>query len=154
MKKSILLLLFCLCFIGTLSARNRKMFTLRGNAQYLSTQPNSLEDTCPGKDIFSPFVCSSKQSDGFSCFDIYQVEGDPIPVERYTLLEETITIQNNTAEPACNFEGELTCANFLTNLKYNLDFSWFITNFPSSSFPQWRSVPPDGRDPKVLITHN
>lgn len=154
MRKSIFLLLFCLGCTPILTAKSPKMLTLRGEAQYLSTQQTAVEDTCPGQDIFSSFSCSSKQPNGFSCFDVYQVQGDPIPAERYTLLDETVSTQNNTAEPACNFEGELTCANFLTGLKYNLDFSWFITNFPSSSFPQcaqtytctriacWRQLPP------------
>lgn len=154
MRKIFPTLLCFLCAACTLPTQGTKMFTARGQAQYLSTQSSSLQDTCPGNDVFSSFSCSSKQADGFSCFDVYQVEGDPIPAERYTLLQETITTQDNTAEPTCNFEGELTCANFLANLKYNLDFSWFITNFPSSSFPQcsqtytctriacWRPLPP------------
>lgn len=158
MKKSIPLLLICSCLACALPTKSPNVLTLRGEAQYLSTQQTSLKDTCPGNDIFASFSCSSKQPNGFSCFDVYQVEGDPILTERYTLLEETITTQNNTAEPACNFEGELTCSNFLTSLKYNLDFSWFITNFPSSSFPQcdktytctrvacWRQLSPNGAE--------
>ena len=94
-----------------------------------------MEDTCPGQDIFTQFTCTKDQAPGFSCFDVYQMQGDPIDKDRYTLLDQTLTTEQTTAEPLCTFK-ELTCENFLKTLKYNLDFSWFITNFPSSSFPQ------------------
>lgn len=156
MKKTIFLLILCTSTAFALTVNPRKMVTLRGEAQYLSTQQTEVEDTCPGNDIFASFSCSSQQPNGFSCFDVYEVKGSPLPAQRYTLLDESVSTQNNTAEPACNFDGELTCQNFLESLKYNLDFSWFITNFPSSSFPQcaqtysctriacWRTLPPTG----------
>ena len=110
--------------------------TVRAQAQYLSTDALKVSDTCPGNDIVNPFTCTKEQPAGFSCFDVYRVQGDPMETERYTLLDQTLSNQETTAEPKCNFTGELTCANFLKDLKYNLDFSWFITNFPSSSFPE------------------
>ena len=113
-----------------------KPHTVRGQAQYLSTDALAVSDTCPGNDIINSFSCTKDQPAGFTCFDVYRVQGDPIDSQRYTLLDETVSTQETTAEPKCNFTGELTCANFLKDLKYNLDFSWFITNFPSSSFPQ------------------
>ena len=131
-----------------------KINTLRTPAQYLSVDKEQVKDTCPGADIRGAFSCTKKQDNGFSCFDVYEVEGDPPPSQRYTLLDENTSAQMNTAEPTCNFDGELNCTNFLASLKYNLDFSWFITNFPSSSFPQcqqtytctriacWRPLPP------------
>lgn len=116
--------------------KDYKPYTQRAAAQYLSTDMLKVTDTCPGADVLAPFTCAQSQAPGFTCFDVYRVEGDPIDKERYTLLDQSISTQDNTAEPKCNFTGELTCDNFLQHLKYNLDFSWFITNFPSSSFPQ------------------
>ncbi len=113
-----------------------KPLTVRAQAQYLSTDALSVTDTCPGADILHPFTCTKEQAPGFTCFDVYRVEGDPIDKERYTLLDQALSTEDTTAEPKCNFTGELTCENFLQALKYNLDFSWFITNFPSSSFPE------------------
>ena len=118
-----------------LAAAPYKPATLRGQAQYLSTSAAGVEDTCPGQDIFTPFTCTKQEKPGYSCFDVYQVQGDPVDQERYTLLDQTITTENTSAEPLCTFT-QLTCENFLAALKYNLDFSWFIANFPSSSFPQ------------------
>ena len=110
--------------------------TVRQTPQYLSTDPALVEDTCPGHDILQRFVCTKKQAPGYSCFDVYMVQGDPIDAERYTLLDQTVTVEKSSAEPLCTFEEEMTCENFLKSLNYNLDFSWFISNFPSSSFPQ------------------
>ena len=110
--------------------------TVRGQAQYLTTDALKVTDTCPEGDIINPFTCTKEQPAGFTCFDVYRVQGDPIDKDRYTLLDETLTTEETTAEPKCNFTGKLTCANFLADLKYNLDFSWFITNFPSSAFPE------------------
>lgn len=115
---------------------SKKPQTVREAPQYLSTDGAAVEDTCPGNDIFNQFFCSSKEKPGFKCFDVYRVQGDPIDTERYTLLAQTLTTENSSAEPACTFEGELTCDNFLKALHYNLSFSWFIDNFPSSSFPE------------------
>lgn len=134
--KRIILFLSYILFVGSLCAKPYKPFTFREDPQYLSTQLSQVEDTCPGKDPFHMFSCTKKQAEGFTCFDVYQVEGEPIPTQRYTLLEETLSEQFNSADPTCNFTGELTCANFLMSLNYNLDFSWFIANFPSSAFAQ------------------
>jgi len=105
-------------------------------AQYLSTDETAVQDTCPGNDIINPFTCTKDQPEGFTCFDVYRVQGDPVDSERYTLLNQTLSDEAATAEPKCTFEGPLTCDNFLKALKYNLDFSWFIDNFPSSSYPE------------------
>jgi len=114
-----------------------KPYTLRQTpAQYLSTDENAVEDTCPNEDIINQFSCTKDEPEGFTCFDVYRVQGDPVDRERYTLLNEQVSTEQTTADPKCTFEGELTCANFLQALKYNLDFSWFIDNFPSSSFPE------------------
>lgn len=110
--------------------------TVRQTPQYLTTDPALVEDTCPGHDILKRFTCTKDQKPGYSCYDVYMVQGDPIAAERYTLLDQTVTIENSSAEPRCTFTDEMTCDNFLTALNYNLDFSWFISNFPSSSFPQ------------------
>ena len=130
MKKFLLLLGAVACL-----AAAYKPVTLRQPAQYISTDAARVEDTCPGHDVFQPFTCSKEDLPGLSCFDIYQVQGDPINTERYTLLDQTISEEATTPEPLCPFT-ELTCENFLASLNYNLDFSWFIANFPSSSFPQ------------------
>ncbi len=110
--------------------------TQRTPAQYLSTDALKVTDTCPGADIINSFNCTKNQPAGFTCFDVYRVQGDPMDKDRYTLLDQTLTTEEVTAEPKCNFDGELTCEHFLQALKYNLDFSWFIANFPSSSFPE------------------
>lgn len=119
----------------TVFAAAYKPSTQRAQAQYLSTQASEVEDTCPGNDIFNQFTCSKEQTPGFECFDVYRVQGDPIDSERYTLLDQTITVENASPEPLCTFD-DMTCESFLKALNYNLDFSWFIANFPSSSFPQ------------------
>lgn len=112
-----------------------KPHTQREQAQYLSTQPSAVEDTCPGNDIFNQFTCTKEQAPGFECFDVYRVQGDPIDADRYTLLDQSLTEENSSPEPLCTFDN-LTCEDFLKALNYNLDFSWFIADFPSSSFPQ------------------
>ena len=104
--------------------------------QYLSTDAGAVQDTCPEGDIINRYTCTKQDPAGFTCFDVYRVQGDPVDSERYTLLAQTLTDEPSTAEPKCTFEGALTCENFLQALKYNLDFSWFIDNFPSSSFPE------------------
>ena len=130
-----------LCFLAALNTfgadkKPYRPFTQRAQAQYLTTDALKVTDTCPGADIINPFTCTKEQAPGFTCFDVYRVEGDPIDKDRYTLLDQTVTTEDTTAEPKCNFTGELTCDAFLQALKFNLDFSWFITNFPSSSFPE------------------
>lgn len=127
----------CLCAAAYAAAETGyKPQTVRQTPQYLSTDPAEVEDTCPAHDILKRFDCTKTNSPGYSCFDVYMVQGDPVDAERYTLLDQTVTTEPGTAEPRCTFDGEMTCANFLKALNYNLDFSWFITNFPSSSFPQ------------------
>lgn len=135
MKRGIVL--FCLLFAGALWAQDGayKPVTLRAPAQYLSTDGYDVEDTCPGHDILKQFTCTKNTPPGYKCFDVYMVEGDPVDAERYTLLNQTLTEENVSAQPPCNF-SELTCENFLHALHYNLAFSWYIDNFPSSSFPQ------------------
>lgn len=130
--KRIIILTAALC---CLAATSYKPVTVRQNVQYLSTLAGAVTDTCPEQDIFNPFTCTKEQAPGYTCFDVQRLQGDPIPTERYTLLNETITTENSSAEPLCPFQT-LTCENFLKALNYNLDFSWFISNFPSSSFPQ------------------
>lgn len=136
--KRLFLLLCLFTALNVLGANKKpyKPFTQRTQAQYLTTDAIKVTDTCPGADIVNPFTCTKEQPPGFTCFDVYRVEGDPIDKDRYTLLDQTVTTEDTTAEPKCTFTGELTCDNFLQTLKYNLDFSWFITNFPSSSFPE------------------
>ena len=137
MKRIIFLLIVCL--LGAVSGVAQKTYkpkTVRAQAQYLTTDALKVTDTCPGGDIINPFTCTKDQPAGFKCFDVYRVQGDPIDKDRYTLLDEKLTTEDTTAEPKCNFTGNLTCDNFLQALKYNLDFSWFIANFPSSAFPE------------------
>ncbi len=126
----------CMALSAAAKEGDYKPQTIREEAQYLSTDPALVEDTCPGNDIFQRFTCTKNQPAGYSCFDVYRVQGDPISSERYTLLDQTITIEQTSAEPLCSFTDEMTCDNFLKALNFNLDFSWFIANFPSSSFPQ------------------
>lgn len=129
------ILLLSTCAYGA-EQKPYKPKTVRAQAQYLTTDALKVTDTCPGGDIINPFTCTKEQPAGFTCFDVYRVQGDPIDKDRYTLLDETVTTEDTTAEPKCNFTGPLTCENFLQALKYNLDFSWFIANFPSSAFAQ------------------
>lgn len=127
-------LAFC-CTAYAESKSSGKIETVRGETQYLTTNPDEVSDTCPGNDILKRFTCGKAQPDGYTCFDVSMVQGDPVPAERYELLQETLEPQNVTPEPQCPFK-ERTCEAFLKNLNYSLDFSWFISNFPSSSFPQ------------------
>lgn len=136
MKRLWLLILLLGTFAYGAEQKPYKPKTVRAQAQYLTTDTLKVTDTCPGADIINPFTCTKDQPAGFSCFDVYRVQGDPMDKDRYTLLDETVTTQDTTAEPKCNFTGPLTCENFLQSLKYNLDFSWFIANFPSSAFEQ------------------
>ncbi len=113
--------------------------TERQTPYYLSTDADKVEDTCPGNDIIKQYTCSAKDEADSTCLDVYMVQGSPAPNERYTLLKETIEAQRVTAEPGC--PKEVTdCASFLKALNYNLEFSWYVANFPSSSFPQCRET--------------
>ena len=134
--------LFIYCFLvlglampSVAKERPYKPETVRQTPQYLSTNPALVEDTCPGHNIFEPFSCTKQDDPGFTCFDVYRLQGDPIDTERYVLLDQALTTESVSADPRCTFD-ELTCDNFLKALKYNLDFSFFIDNFPSSSFPE------------------
>lgn len=129
------ILLLAIGLVAARAARTYKPETVRQPAEYLSIVRNEVQDTCPGQDPINRFTCTQHQHPGYTCFDVYQVEGDPIDSERYTLLDETLSVENITPEPLCTFDT-LTCEQFLKTLRYNLDFSWFIANFPSSSFPQ------------------
>lgn len=136
MKRTI----FCfLLFAGVCPAYAQnaayKPATVRAPAQYLSTDAYAVEDTCPGHNIFQQFSCTKNEPAGYKCFDVYRVEGDPVDSERYTLLKQTVTEESVSADPQCSFDT-LTCENFLQALHYNLDFSWYIDNFPSSAFPE------------------
>ena len=130
MKRKIFLCLLATCVL----AATYKPITQRQTAQYLSTDGAAVQDTCPGNDIDRPFTCTKEQKPGYTCFDVYRVQGDPVDTERYTLLNQTLTVENSSADPLCPMDA-LTCESFLVALKYTLDFSWFIANFPSSSFP-------------------
>lgn len=136
MKKVLCVLVAGVALWAYAAEKPYKPSTVRGQAQYLTTDALKVSDTCPGNDIINPFTCTKDQPAGFTCFDVYRVQGDPVDKDRYTLLDQTVTTEETTAEPSCNFTGDLTCENFLQSLKYNLDFSWFITNFPSSAFPE------------------
>ena len=131
--------LYCFLFVCAAAAYAQsapyKPATVRAPAQYLSTDAYAVEDTCPGHDILKQFSCTKNEPPGFKCFDVYMVEGDPVDSQRYTLLQETLAEQNVSAQPPCSFNS-LTCADFLHALRYNLAFSWYIDNYPSSSFPQ------------------
>lgn len=138
MKNFLFLFIFVLWTAANVFAQQvieGKVKTQRGASQYLSVNPLDVTDTCPGGNVLQPFTCTKAQENGFSCFDVSMVQGDPIPTERYELLDESLTEENISADPQCLNEEE-TCESFLKHLNYNLDFSWFITNFPSSSFPE------------------
>jgi len=62
-----------------------------------------------------------------------------VPEQQYTLLKETIETQPVTAQPECPKDVN-NCATFLKALNYNTEFSWYVVNFPSSSFPQCRET--------------
>lgn len=131
---------FCfLLFAGVCMAyaqnASYKPTTMRAPAQYLSTDAYAVKDTCPGNNILKQFSCTKNEPAGYKCFDVYMVEGDPIASERYTLLDEKLTEESVSADPQCSFDN-LTCETFLQTLRYNLDFSWYIDNYPSSAFPE------------------
>ena len=113
--------------------------TVRQTPYYLSTDATKVEDTCVGRDIIKQYTCTAKDEADSTCFDVYMVQGSPAPEERYTLLKETIENQPVTAEPACPKDVR-DCSSFLKALDYNIEFSWYLANFPSSSFPQCRET--------------
>lgn len=112
--------------------------TERQKPYYLSTAPEKVEDTCPGHDIIKQYNCSARDG-GLECFDVYMVQGRPVNEESYTLLQQKITPQDSPSQAAC--PSDVTdCASFLKALDYNLEFSWYLVNFPTSSFEQCRET--------------
>ena len=137
MKKFLLggLCFLCACAgTSTTDSPKYRMQTLREKPYYLSANADKVEDTCPGHDIIKQYSCPHDAAVA-SCFDVYMVEGRPVNEESYTLLQENITAQNSSSQAAC--PADVTdCNSFLKALNYNLEFSWYLVNFPSSSFAQ------------------
>lgn len=143
MKKLSLFLLCGLCAcggnIGLDRSASYRVETQRAKPYYLTTDAEKVQDSCPGNDIFKQYNCPSDAPAGLQCFDVYRVQGSPVPQQRYTLLHETVETQNVTAQPQC--PSDVTdCESFLKALDYNLEFSWYVANFPSSSFEQCRET--------------
>jgi len=137
MKK---IVLFLSCFLSgcagifTIDNFSSNLQTVREKPYYLSTEPEKVEDTCPGHDIIKQYNCSAENI-GRSCFDVYMVQGRPVNEASYTLLQENITSQETASQAAC--PADVTdCNSFLKALNYNLEFSWYLVNFPTSSFEQ------------------
>ncbi len=138
--------LFSLCFLcACISPVNKdgsaryRVSTEREKPYYLSSNAEKVLDTCPGHDILKQYSCSKDQLNGFTCFDVYMVQGSPVNEQRYTLLQERIEKQSVSPEPVCP-KMEPTCESFLKAMNYNLEFSWYLVNFPSSSFEQCRET--------------
>lgn len=136
-----LLVLLCACAGGNPhnEAARYRVNTDREKPYYLSADPEKVEDTCPGHDIIKQYNCTADDVDGLSCLDVYMVQGSPVPQERYRLLQETIEPQTVSAEPACPAQVH-DCNTFLNALDGNLEFSWYVVNFPSSSFEACRET--------------
>lgn len=141
MKKISLVLLCALCACaGNPSRLGRyRIQTQRETPYYLTTDAEKVQDSCPGNDILKQYDCPIDAPEGLRCFDVYRVQGSPVPEQRYTLLRETIETQNVTAQPECPTNVS-DCVSFLKALDYNLEFSWYVANFPSSSFEQCRET--------------
>ena len=142
MKKISLCLLCFLCACAgtsTTDVSKYRVQTVREKPYYLSANPEKVEDTCPGHDILKQYNCTHSEVAGATCFDVYMVEGRPVNEESYTLLQENITTQNTASQAACP-SGVTDCNSFLEALNYNLEFSWYLVNFPSSSFEQCRET--------------
>lgn len=143
MKKYILL---CSCCLLTACAGlsgekdGYKMNTLRQTPYYLTTEAEQVEDTCPGNDILKQYTCTKDMPDGMRCFDAYMVQGSPAPEQRYTLLQEKVEKQTVSAQPECPADMQPNCQSFLQALQDNLEFSWYLVNFPSSSFEKCRET--------------
>ena len=103
------------------------------------TDAEKVEDTCPGNNILTQYNCTRKQENGYTCFDVYMAQGRPLNTQEYTLLQERVEKQAVTPQPQCP-TMEPTCDAFLKALNYNLEFSWYLVNFPTSSFPQCRET--------------
>lgn len=117
-----------------LSARYR-VVSERETPYYLTTDAEEVEDTCPGNDILKRYTCPRKIEEDFTCFDVYLAQGSPVNSQRYSLLQERVERQAVSPQPQCP-AMEPTCEAFLQALNYNLEFSWYLVNFPTSSFPQ------------------
>ena len=138
--------LVCLCFLGACTSSSvqgekvkYRLQTERQEPYYLSTVPEKVEDTCPGHDIIKQYNCSAKDKGNSTCFDVYMVQGRPVNEESYTLLKQEITEENLPSQATCP-DQVTDCDSFLKALNYNLEFSWYLVNFPSSSFTQCRET--------------
>ncbi len=143
MKK---ILLLSICFLSACAGTSTgahgpkyRITTEREKPYYLSTAPEKVEDTCPGHDIIKQYTCTAEEADQAECFDVYMVQGSPMPDQRYTLLQENIQVQPVTAQPECPAEVN-DCSSFLKALQDNLEFSWYLVNFPSSSFEECKET--------------
>ncbi len=139
--------LFCLLLFGCASVEQTagkppryRVRTERETPYYLSTEAEQVKDTCPDGDIMTQYQCKRKEEDGFSCFDVYMVQGRPANTQEYTLLQQRVERQNVSPQPQCPANMQPDCASFLKALNYNLEFSWYLVDFPSSSFPQCRET--------------
>lgn len=139
MKKTVTVLVGLGLLGGCGSIGTTAVQTLRQTPYYLSTEATQVQDTCPGHDILKQYNCSEEDAPDMQCLDVYMVQGSPAPQQRYTLLQETIEKQAVTPQPLCP-KMQPTCQSFLEALKYNLEFSWYLVNFPSSSFEQCRET--------------
>lgn len=127
--------LLAACASGPQAPRTR-VTTLREKPYYLSADAQQVQDTCPAQDIFKQYSCSKDQPNGYTCFDVYMVQGSPVNEQRYTLVHQSIEAKNVSPQPQCPQDMEPDCHAFLQALDYNLEFSWYLANFPSSAFPQ------------------
>ena len=142
MRKIIFCLLPILCACaGTTYNQTTKyqVQTVREKPYYMSVDAEKVEDTCPGHDIIKQYTCRAEDANEATCFDVYMVEGRPINEQTYTLLQENKTQQSAVSQPVCP-TGVTDCNTFLKALNYNLEFSWYLVNFPSSSFEQCRET--------------
>ena len=130
------LLCGCMSFSNGEKALRERVKTEREKPYYLTTDPQQVEDTCPENNILQTFNCTKAQPDGFTCFDVYLVQGSPVNEQKYTLLQQTVEEKNVTPQPPCPNNMQADCSSFLKALNYNLEFSWYLVNFPSSSFQQ------------------
>lgn len=117
-----------------------KIQTIRQTPYYLSADAAKVQDTCPKQDILRQYSCGKDQADGFECFDVYMAQGSPVNDQRYTLLSQTVQNRTVSPQPPCPAAMEPDCEAFLRALNYNLEFSWYLVNFPTSSFEQCRET--------------
>ncbi len=142
--KKVFILIFLLGGCSSLTATHGneryKVQTQREEAYYLSIDAEKVQDTCPKKDILKQFSCTKEQADGYTCFDVYMVQGRPANEQEYTLLQQTVENQSVSAQPACPAGMKPNCEEFLKALNNNLEFSWYLVDFPSSSFAQCKET--------------